>query len=79
MEKKPHDYSASVRTKLKDSKEQTQGDILEAGKEEWKVIPKKQEMTTQMRVEKEKHATKPEEKKEQRQRIGCRYKCLRLK
>ena len=37
---------------MKDSKEQTQGDILEAGKEDWKVIPKKQEMTTQMRVEK---------------------------
>ena len=51
--------------KLKYSKEKAQGDTVEAGKEELKKIPKKQKMTTQMRVEGGKCATKPEETKEQ--------------
>ena len=63
IEKKSYSHSASASMKLKNSKEKTQGDTVEIVKEEL-IIPQKQAMSAQMRVEKGKHVAKLEEKQE---------------
>ena len=66
IEKEACDYSDSARMKLKASKKKSPGDTGEPGKEDCTVIPKKQKMTTPMRVEKKNtRVIKPEENEEQ--------------
>ena len=52
IEKKVYDHTESARLKEKSSKEKTLADTVPSGKKDCKVIPKTQEMTMQMRVEK---------------------------